>query len=345
VVPATPKIPPVKRLTPAEAAERRRKNLCYNCDERWEAGHRCKQKTLFLIEGDETTAEDADDVFEDAEPAEVLEISVAALAGETTPQTMRVTLYIKRQPLTALVDSGSTHNFLHPRVMRRLLCQIDVDAVLEVRIADGGRLRSTGCCPGVLVRLQQLSFSADFYILPLGGCDMVLGAHWLRTLGPILWDFSELSMVFTVANQRYKIMGNRSQPVHGVGIRCMEQVWKKESPVSSLLIQPRWVQDTELVSITASNQPVLPQLHQLLDRFSHLFAEPTALPPQRSHDHQIPLLPDSAPTNVRPYRYAQIQKDEIERTVKALLETGLIRPSHSPYSSPVLLVRKKDGTW
>jgi hypothetical protein len=82
---------------------------------------------MFLIEGDDAAADEADDVFEDAIPAEVLEISIAALAGETTPQTMRVTLYIKRQPLMALVDFGSTHNFLHPQVVRRLLCQVDID--------------------------------------------------------------------------------------------------------------------------------------------------------------------------------------------------------------------------
>jgi hypothetical protein len=89
-------------------------------------------------------------------------------------QTMQVMLYIKQQPFTVLVNFGSMHNFLHPRVLRRLLCQIDVDVVLEVRIADGGKLRSTGCSPCVLVKLQNLSFSVDFFILPLGGCDMVL---------------------------------------------------------------------------------------------------------------------------------------------------------------------------
>lgn len=35
-------------------------------------------------------------------------------------------------------------------------------------------------------------FNVSFHLLPLGGCDVVLGVKWLRTLGPIVWDFMQM---------------------------------------------------------------------------------------------------------------------------------------------------------
>jgi hypothetical protein len=48
---------------------------------------------------------------------------------------------------------------------------------------------------------------------------------------------------------------------------------------------------------------------------------------------------------VRPYRYPQLLKDEVEKQCDDMFQQGLIRPSTSAFSSPVLLMRKKEMTW
>jgi len=61
-----------------------------------------------------------------------------------------------------------------------------------------------------------------------------------------------------------------------------------------------------------------------------------------------PFLQDGVkPISVRPYRYHFYQNEEIDKIVRELLESGVIRHSHShsPFSFLVLLVRKADGTW
>ena len=75
-----------------------------------------------------------------------------------------------------------------------------------------------------------------------------------------------------------------------------------------------------------------------------VFQEPKGIPPNRSHDHSI-VLEGTSPISVGPYRYPYYQKFKIEKLIKELWAMGTIRPNQSPFSPPVLLVRKADGSW
>ena len=65
----------------------------------------------------------------------------------------------------------------------------------------------------------------------------------------------------------------------------------------------------------------------------------------RGHEHQITLMEGSQLVCQRPYRYPFYQKNKIKKIVKELLSIGSISNSTSPFASPVLLVRKANGSW
>jgi hypothetical protein len=114
----------------------------------------------------------------------------------------------------------------------------------------------------------------------------------------------------------------------------------------------KWHQENDIWALAVVQSTVqyevgdIPEdITKVVQEFAGVFEEPTALPPHREYDHTIPLLSNVVPVNARPYRYSPLHKDEIEKQVKHLLQTGLISPSTSPSASPVLLVQKKDRTW
>jgi hypothetical protein len=92
--------------------------------------------------------------------------------------------------------------------------------------------------------------------------------------------------------------------------------------------------------VQTTNDNKNPYFAELLTQFQKVFEVPKGLPPIKSHDHQIVLKEESQPIFVRPYRYPHYQKGEKEKIVKDLLESGVIRPSQSPFSSPVFKKNK-----
>ncbi|PNX65654.1 hypothetical protein L195_g054648, partial [Trifolium pratense] len=195
--------PTVKRLTPVELQARREKGLCYNCDERYVQGHRCKRTFHLLIVQPEEDVNDStalqldgsNDVEQvvDPEPQpDPAQISLHALMGHSIPQTLRVIGQINNKPVGVLIDSGSTHNFVQDRVVKQLGLVTQQGHTFNVLVGNGEQLGCTSVCTNVSLSMGSQAFVVDLYVLPLSGAELVLGVQWLKTLGPIVTDYDKL---------------------------------------------------------------------------------------------------------------------------------------------------------
>ena len=113
------------------------------------------------------------------------EITLYALVGSPSPGIMRIEGKIQGQCLVILIDTGNTYNFLDAGLCSSLKLAIDPTLAFDVEIASTATMRTLGTCQDLQVQVQGHHFCMDLNVLPLGGCDLVLGNQWLRTLGLI----------------------------------------------------------------------------------------------------------------------------------------------------------------
>lgn len=75
--------------------------------------------------------------------------------------------------------------------------------------------------------MQQAQFTADMIVLPLVCCDLILGIQWLKTLGPILWDFAKLQMEFTTNGRKFTLRGAKTPPLKLINNKSFAQAVQK----------------------------------------------------------------------------------------------------------------------
>jgi hypothetical protein len=77
------------------------------------------------------------------------------------------------------------------------------------------------------LQIGDYHLKPDMFSIDMGGCDIVLGANWLRTLGPILMDFKELTMQFNQEGQKYNFQGIIFGSPEIISSHHMENMLKK----------------------------------------------------------------------------------------------------------------------
>ncbi|XP_042016094.1 uncharacterized protein LOC121764074 [Salvia splendens] len=336
------------RVSNAERSERARRGLCYHCPEKWVTGHVCKVKLLCYMD-DEVEEPQTDKAGEPTSEDELITADLShlhALDGRGSSKPFIVPGTVGETAVRVLIDTGATLDFLHPRIAEALQLDLSPIRPFRVLVGNGESLPCTHISRGTKLTIQGTLFLVDLHILAHHEPDVILGMNWLESLGKVSADFVKKTLEFTHGGRTIFLQGLMPGP--------------KQISLHSLYALTAQLADNEFYEIVpidstpkeggAAGQesfpPDLPSaIMEVLSAHKAVFDQPRGIPPPRPFDHRIHLLPGTRPVNVRPYRYPYFQKTEIEKQVRDMLEQGIIRHSHSPFSSPVLLIRKKDGTF
>jgi hypothetical protein len=86
-----------------------------------------------------------------------------------------------------------------------------------------------------------------------------------------------------------------------------------------------------------------PEIQLVLRRFSHLFGPLQLHPTLSSGIVPATITTHSPPIKQKAYRLPLNKRKVVENCIDEMLEANIIRPSSSPWASPITLVDKKDG--
>lgn len=238
---------------------------------------------------------------------------------------------------------------MQPRIVEFLGILVVAHTPFLVIVGNGDSIQCNGCCQDVQVRIAEQDFHISFFILPIHGADLVLGVQWLQTLGSFLSDYSIPSIQFTYNNKPITLTGSTSMTPTAASYAQFYRFLFTQAIdfIHSLHLTSFDKPDSNTTTKTEHlvNSNIDPVIKDLLHQYATIFDTPQGLPPDRHQNHHIHLNPNTHPVNIKPYRYPQFQKEIMTNMIHDMLHEGIIKPSTSSFSSPVLLVKKKDGTW
>src|SRR5258707_81667 len=269
-----------------------------------------------------------------------------------------------RNPLRlfqALLDSGSSHSFVNEAfALKNKLKFSYLPKAILLRMFNGSTMSTVNrmCCIPIMFSTGE-SHALDLFVTKLDEeYSVVLGYSWLTQHNPSI-DWVEMKITFhnpktppEMPSPAPKAMDIRLVSKKTMGRIC------QEVGSETFLLSPSSVQrmpnpfhtspdrlEAKAVS-TAQPEDTLSGVPQEYHEFRNVFSgeKANALAPHWPYDLKINLEEGAKPFHGLIYSLSPLELTVLREFLEENIRNGFIRPSKSPWGSPVLFIKKKDGS-
>jgi hypothetical protein len=185
---------------------RKANNLGYSCGEKFEPGHSevCTKRekphvnAMIVNHLDKELDEEPlnEIAIEELLNEDFCELSLNALAGTESANSIKLHTTVKNKTMLTLVDSGSSHSFVSVHFVHMANLPTTPIPKQKVKLANGEWMTAAQQVPDLTWYIQGHTFTYSMIVLDLLPYDSILGYDWLEKNSPMECDWANKTLQF-----------------------------------------------------------------------------------------------------------------------------------------------------
>ncbi|XP_076930028.1 uncharacterized protein LOC143594650 [Bidens hawaiensis] len=231
-----------------------------------------------------------------------------------------------------LFDSGANQSFIDYKFCSLLDAPlVKLDSLFEVETANSELIRITEALGNATISLAIHEIPVQLLPMTLAGFDVVLGMDWLSSNQARILCNDKTIEIRAPNNKIIRIVGDKEAGKVGIISKIKASHCLGKGCLAFMAFITKESESKKLEEV--------PVVSEFKDVF---LDELPGIPPDRKGEFKIDLVPGTSPIVKSPYRLVPTGMKELKKQLDELLEKGFIRPSSSPWGTPILFVKKKD---
>nr|XP_043638012.1 uncharacterized protein LOC122609015 [Erigeron canadensis] len=269
-------------------------------------------------------------------PTNACVFAVKAEEARQNPRVVTGTFLLNDHYASILFDSGAERSFVALEFKARTkMITGKLEDKYVVEYANGQKYGTNEIVLDSPMTLVDKNFTIDLIPVEISSFDIIVGMDWLSKHHATICCH-EKSVHIPLSNGEILIVqGDKSTNELKI-VTAMK--FRKYLDKKDHLVYLAHVIDKSAKEKKVQDIPIV-------RNFPDVFPDDLpGIPPVRQVEFNIDLVPGAAPVAKAPYRLAPPEMQELSNQLQELLSKGFIRPSSSPWGTPILFVKKKDGS-